>query len=63
MKGIVFFKGCAVAIIGLAFMRLYGPIFEDKPYNTNIDWFDLLLVIGFGIIYYFFLNKSLPEKN
>ena len=63
MKGLIFLKGCAIAIFGFSIMRLRDPIVENKPFNTSIDWFDLLLVVGFGVFYYFFLNKSNTNKT
>jgi len=63
MKGLIFLKGCAIAVFGFSLMRLRDPIVENKPFNTHIDWFDLLLVLGFGMIYYFFLNKNYAKKS
>jgi len=63
MKGLIFLKGCAIAVFGFVVIRLRDPIVEDKPFNTSIDWFDVFLVVGFGIIYYFFLNKNNPQKT
>lgn len=63
MKGLIFLKGCAIAVFGFFVIRLRDPIVENKPFNTNLDWFDLLLVVGFGVIYYFFLNKSNANKT
>jgi hypothetical protein len=56
-------KGCSIAIFGLFIARLRDPIVDNETFNTHIDWFDLLLVIEFAIIYYFFLNKSRLAKN
>ena len=62
IKGLYFLKGCAIAVFGFFVIRLRGPIVENKPFNTSIDWFDVFLVVWFGIIYYFFLNKEKPNK-
>ena len=63
MKFTDFLRGCAVAVIGLAGMRLYGPLFENKPYNTEIGWFDVLIVMGFGAFYYFSRKDHAKEDS
>ncbi len=36
VKGLIFFKGCAIAVFGFVVIRLRDPIVEDKPFNTSI---------------------------
>ena len=63
MKAISFLRGCAIAIFGFAFARLWDPLFGDKPYNSHVDWLDVSLVVGFGFIFLVFLDKSRGEKD
>jgi hypothetical protein len=63
MKFIDFLKGFGAGIIWLAGMKVYDPIFENKPFNTSIGWIEILIVISFGAFYYLYRNKIQEKKS